>query len=440
MFRSKKIPSYRRHKSSGQAIVTLTDGTGRRRDVLLGKHGSAASRTEYARVIAEWEGAGRRLSVPATLADLTVTELIVRYWAHAKEYYRSPDGKHTSEVVGCRVSLRPLAHLYGDTSAKAFGPLAFKAVRNLISAGYEHPKFGPQPALARKVVNQRMGRIRRMYRWAVSNELVPGSVLHSLGSVEGLKEGRTDARETEPIKPVPDHMVDATLPHLNRHVRGIAELQRLTGARGGEILIMRACDIDMSGRAWIYRPTRHKNSYRGQARAIFLGPKAQDVIRPFLRLDTQAFLFSPRLAAEDRSAQRRADRKTPVQPSQQNRRKKKPRKGPGERYDACSYHRAIVEACDRAFPPPDGLAWRAGETKASWRARLTEAERESLAEWREAHRWHPHQLRHAAGTRIRKEYGIELARIILGHQHGFTTEIYAETDQEQAREVMGKIG
>lgn len=32
----KSVPSYRRHKASGQAIVTLPDGHGRRRDVLLG--------------------------------------------------------------------------------------------------------------------------------------------------------------------------------------------------------------------------------------------------------------------------------------------------------------------------------------------------------------------------------------------------------------------
>src|SRR5262245_18809066 len=61
--RSRSVPSYRRHKQSGQAIVTLTDGLGGRRDVLLGKHGSKESRVEYARIIAEWEANGRRTSV-----------------------------------------------------------------------------------------------------------------------------------------------------------------------------------------------------------------------------------------------------------------------------------------------------------------------------------------------------------------------------------------
>jgi hypothetical protein len=61
MPRPRGIPTYRRHRQSGQAVVTLSDPSGRRRDVLLGKFGTTASRQEYARVLAEWEAAGQRL-------------------------------------------------------------------------------------------------------------------------------------------------------------------------------------------------------------------------------------------------------------------------------------------------------------------------------------------------------------------------------------------
>jgi len=61
MSEKSRIPNYRKHKQSGQAIVTLTDGMGGRKDVLLGKFGTSNSRLEYARVIAEWETAGCRL-------------------------------------------------------------------------------------------------------------------------------------------------------------------------------------------------------------------------------------------------------------------------------------------------------------------------------------------------------------------------------------------
>jgi len=56
------------------------------------------------------------------------------------------------------------------------------------------------------------------------------------------------------------------------------------------------------------------------------------------------------------------------------------------------------------------------------------------------HRWHPHQLRHNAATYLRKEFGLEAARIILGHPSTAVTEIYAEKDEQQAVEAIMKIG
>ncbi len=60
--------------------------------------------------------------------------------------------------------------------------------------------------------------------------------------------------------------------------------------------------------------------------------------------------------------------------------------------------------------------------------------------WRKEHRWHPHQLRHTFGTQTRKEYCVEIARILLGHCKMQTTEIYAEADRAKAREVIMLIG
>ena len=48
-----RVPSYRRHKPSGQAVVTLNG-----RDIYLGKWDTKASRTEYDRLIGEWLAVG----------------------------------------------------------------------------------------------------------------------------------------------------------------------------------------------------------------------------------------------------------------------------------------------------------------------------------------------------------------------------------------------
>ena len=105
--RSNSVPSYRRHRQSGNAIVTLTNGIGGRRDVLLGKHGTKASRVEYARVIAEWEARGRTLPVEAVGHDLTVNELLNSFRKHVTQHYRHADGTPTSEVADYGYSLRP---------------------------------------------------------------------------------------------------------------------------------------------------------------------------------------------------------------------------------------------------------------------------------------------------------------------------------------------
>src|SRR5262245_53157829 len=206
---SNPVPTYRHHKQSGQAIVTLTDGLGGRRDVLLGTYGTKASRSEYSRVMARWEASGRRLS---NQYGVSVNELAVAFLKHAEQHYRHPDGTPTNEVVELKMCLRPVVHLHGHAPATEFGPLALRAVRQIMIDGYDHPKYGPQAALARGVVNSRTNRIRRAFKWGVANELVPASVLHALQAVTGLQRGRTEARETEPVRPVDPDVVEQTMP------------------------------------------------------------------------------------------------------------------------------------------------------------------------------------------------------------------------------------
>jgi hypothetical protein len=78
----------------------------------------------------------------------------------------------------------------------------------------------------------------------VAEELVPPSVYHGLQAVSGLKKGRTEARETCPIRPVAEEHVEAVLPMRTPPVRAMVQVQRLSGMRPCEVVIMRPCDID----------------------------------------------------------------------------------------------------------------------------------------------------------------------------------------------------
>lgn len=89
-----------------------------------------------------------------------------------------------------------------------------------------------------------MARVTRLFRWAVAEELVPPAVLQSLSSVPGLLRGRSNAKETVPIGPVSDNVIEATLTFLPEVVADMVRLQRLTGMRPAEVCILRPAGID----------------------------------------------------------------------------------------------------------------------------------------------------------------------------------------------------
>lgn len=378
-------PKYRHHRATGQAVVTIQG-----RDYYLGPHGTKASKIEYDRLVGEWLAHGRI----GAEAGATVAEFVAAYARYAEGYY----GKKSREWGCMKLALRLVRINYSRTPVAEFGPLALKAVRQkMVDAGW-----------SRTYTNHQVNRIRRAFKWGVENELVPASVLQALQAVAPLRYGRTEARETEPVRPAPDAYVDAVLPIVAPQVAAMIRLQRLTGMRPGEVVIMRGMDLDTSGKVWVYRPSDHKNKHRGHERLVYLGPQAQEVIKPFLRPILGEYLFRPDEAAAHHRAVRHANRKTPLSCGNRpgTNRRATPKKKPGDHYDTTNYRQAIRRACEKAKVP----------------------------------RWNPHQLRHNRATELRREYGLEVARIILGHKTAVVTQLYAEADQTRAVEVMGKIG
>jgi integrase len=434
MARSRKsVPSYVPHKQSGQGRLVWYDRLGLRHQKLLpGPFGSPESLAAKARLELVLATAPTRTSTASD--SISVNELLLSYLEHAGQHYRGPDGSPTDELRHIKTAIRYVRELYGKYPAADFGPLALKAVRQ---------KFVEQD-WCRKTVNARVERVRRVFKWAVAEELVSPTVYQALAAVSGLQRGRTSAEEGEPVGPVDDTVVDATLPHLNRHVRGLVEFQRLTGCRPGEACTIRKCDIDTGGAVWLYKPAHHKTAWKGKARAIAIGPKAQELLKEFFTADVSDYLFSPARAVEEFIADRSAKRQTRRWASHMARNERKRvgqrRRPPAERYNRQSYLTAVTRACDRAFPPPAPLGKRDGESAVKWWQRLTEKEREEVRAWRKAHHWHPNQLRHSFATRVRKHHGLEAAQVLLGHSRADVTQVYAERDQALAAEVAAKIG
>jgi integrase len=432
--RRKSTPSYLPHKQSGRARAVWTDALGVRQQKLLpGPFDSHESRAAFARLQLEL-AAAPLTGCQTSPATVSVNEVLLAHLEHAERHYRRADGTLTHEVDEYRLISRYVRELYGTTPAADFGPLALKAVRQkFITVGW-----------CRTLINQRVGRVRRIFKWAASEQLVPASVHQALGTVQGLLKGRSSARESKPIEPVADAVVDATLPFLNRHVRGLVEFQRLTGCRPGEACALRWCDLDTADGVWVYRPPHHKTAWRGKDRSIAVGPKAQELLRAFRPADPTAPLFSPALAVAELHAQRGAERKTPRFPSHmsrnQTKRKRQPERTPAASYSVSSYGQAIDRACDKAFPPPGPLSRRKEESEAAWWGRLAEQQRQEVEAWRKSHRWHPNQLRHLFATSVRKAFGLEAAQVLLGHARADVTQVYAERNEELAAWVAGQVG
>jgi len=393
--RTPRIPSLRLHKASGQAFVELD---GKRH--YLGAHGLPETQQRYQAMLGDWLKNGRRLpDTPAQGEDApagtpAIVELVAPYWEHCKLYYRDAQGNPTTSLNNVHNALKRLKEHYGPFPASAFGPKALQALRDTWIAD----------GLSRKTVNDRVRDVQRCFKWCVAQELIPVHIYEALRTVEGLRKGRSAAKESRAVKPVPEAHIIAAREHLPSVLRAVVDLQLLTGARSGELLKLRPIDIDTSGNIWTANLEHHKTSHHGKARTLYFGPKAQELLREFLQSRSlQAHLFDPREAIRERrdpgdpkKGRRENQAATPRQTERVVR----------DHYAPDTYGRAIARACKAAGVPA----------------------------------WHPHQLRHNCGTSVRRQFGLEAAQIILGHSSANITQVYAELDTQRAHQVAQAIG
>ncbi|TWU08840.1 Tyrosine recombinase XerD [Symmachiella macrocystis] len=354
-------PGYNLHKASGRARTHING-----KNHWLGKYGSRESKRKYRELIRQWEAEQNALAA-GMRPDLTVAELCERFEPHLHDHYRK-NGKPTSEVSCFQSAIRVLVEVHGDTNVADFGPLALKQVRSeMIELGW-----------VRTSINKQVGRIRRIFKWGIGEELLRPEILTALEAVPGLQAGRTDAVESDAVRPVEESVVNAALPYLVPTVVAMVQLQLLTGMRPGEVLNMHADELETWGEVWEYRPSSHKTEHHNKQRVIYLGPQAQAIIQPYLR--DCGYLFRPT------GNNWGLDHDRP--------------------YHRDAYRNMIQRACVKA----------------------------------DVEVFHPHRLRHTAATRLRQQVGIEGTKNILGHATISMAEVYAERDDTQVREIAKNYG
>lgn len=364
-----RIPKYRRHSLRD---IGFAEHAGKR-IYFPGRHNSAESRAAYKTWLARHVGAAPALKREE---QLSIYELVVNYLEHAERHYGSGA---RGEFANSRHALQHVVNLHRHEPAIEFGPLKLKQFQ-LALAGQK---------LSRTYINQTCAKLKRMFKWAASEELLPASVFQSLDTVPGLRAGKTAAKESPPKTPVHWEHVFATLTELSPTVTAMVLLQWHTGARSQSVCLATADQFNRSVDPWEWRP-RHKTEYLQKEVVLFIGPHCQSLLTPLLEAAGDGALFRPQ-------AQR-----------------------PNQRYNkfyrSSAYYRAVTRAIER------------------------------VNEYRQKNDlplvplWSPHQIRHAKGTLVRERFGVEGAQSVLGHSSLEATQIYAQRQKELARNIARETG
>lgn len=387
----RKIPTRRLHKPSGQDRCRFMG-----RDYYFGKHGSEESDRRYKQWVRSLlDGA----QAPITKPELyTVGALLLAFLEMSERKYAP--GEHRNCVQMARVALASHRH----TPISVFGCRALLEVRDdMVAAGWPRDR-----------VNSQVCRLRRAFRWGVSQEMVHLHTVLALREILPLRQGDTTAPESTPVSSAKPLQIEAVLPQLTPTLAAMVQVHRLVGMRPNDLFTMRPCDIDQSDSVWVYRPAKHKGTHLGKKLAYAIGPQAQAILEPFMARPATEYLFKPAATISERREQRRAARKTKVQPSQAARAARAKPREVSERYNRTSYRNALARAVKRI----------AGDDAAKF---------EELY-------FSPNQLRHTKATAVRAEHGIEAARIALGHSDITTTLLYAEADLEKAKQIAKTSG
>lgn len=384
-------PCYCLHKPTDQAFCTIRVA-GRRVARYLGVFGSMGSFVRYEEVLREVGISGDHISQAVDVARLlvrsgsgplrnartpvTVQALYNAFQKWAPTHYRLPSGDVSREVDNFRDSFREMLDLFGAT------PVAHLSRSDLVSVRQRMI----DRKLSRKVINQRVGRIVRVFVWGGDEDrkLVPDSVAAAFRLVSPLKPFRSLAKETEPVGPVPVADLQKVLAVAHPVLKAMLTLQLLTGCRPGEVrLLQKKMVQEVDGACVLDFGLHHKMAYKGRKRVVPIGPQARELLQEWLaKSEPDQHLFRPEFSPKSAGRKRRSF------------------------YSSAAYTLSVRYACQKAGVPPFG----------------------------------PNRVRHRAATDIRKLFDLDAAQAVLGHSSRTTTERYASPVNDLAKKVAEERG
>jgi len=339
-------------------------------------------------------------SKPQIDFDGKISSLVNMYHQRNLSYYLPP----SREAANIKYAIFPLAQFFPNLLADDFTPLHLQEFRDQLIT-----------QLSRKLINARINHIKRMFKWAASQMMISSQTYLALTTVDGLRQGRSVARESKKVLPAPSQAVNAVIAYATDVIADMIRIQLLTGMRPGELCKMRPCDIDRTGEIWIYSPTRthggeyaHKTEWLGHKKQIAIGPKAQQILTKYLFRSADKYCFTPEESSHQARLRRTSARKTPMSCGNKPGSNKKNTETFNPCFDTKSYRKHIVR----------------------------------IAKFIKVTPWSPHQLRHSKATEIRSNNQFVPDDILatLGQRTQSMVDVYAELSFERAKRVAKITG
>lgn len=325
---------------------------------------------------------------------LTVEDVALKFLESIEERR-----KKTNSYIDPLSACKTLIELSGSIPIKKFHKKNFMEVRD----------FMREKGWALRTARIRLQYVKKVFEYAYNMDFISSEQYGEIKLMRGYSQ--EEFEPTEEVTPVDIEDVMKTLPYLPPMVADMVLLQFYTGTRANEVCTLQWGEINKDKEVWFYCPKKHKTRHWGKKRIIYIGPKAQEILKKYEGIPDDEYIFNPAKSREDRYKAMRAARKTKVQPSQQDRKKDNPKKVPGNKYTSMSYGQCISRGCTKAM--------KEGVIKS---------------------KWHSHQLRHSAATVARAIAGLDGAQVYLGHSSAKMTERYAEIDTSLGEEIAKKIG
>ena len=149
--------------------------------------------------------------------------MILVYLKYAAGHYQPNNGEN--KEAGCIDDALKVVQQcgYGREAADGFRPRDLKKVREAMI----------EKKWCRNYVNSQVNRIKRMFGYAAEEDLIPGTVYHSLLAVKGLRKGTPGVRESKKVRPVSVSHIKAVLNKAQPMLGAMVRFAYFTGARPG---------------------------------------------------------------------------------------------------------------------------------------------------------------------------------------------------------------